>query len=430
MESVVDINWIERNMKCVVVYLGILEEKLYIDIWWMMLMVNVSDEKYFFFKFQKCEKYGINMEVILKISKFLWCVIEQDYLLDKYEEELEKIVCQECNYIFYVVVICIGFVCGGFCKLFGGDWIVFLIMVICIFVGFCICVCCIEFGINVYMSIVIFVFLCICLVYVFFFLGLFFILYYLLLVCILYIVFGVLLINFVDDMIDNYLLVGIMCVVNMVMMVGGMVFGIVFVLRLLVMSDVIIDQKFSELSMVLYDVYWVYVVVVVIVVMGFVIIFNVQRCLLWVVVVGGIIVVCICNFVNFELGYGLVIGLFMGSFVVSLIVVKVVYWFYVFNYVLIIFFVILMVFGVLMYCLLLVFINMCGVVGEVMFVFFNGINLVFIIFCIVLGVVVFNIFVWCYIVKDCQCFFIQMLVECRVCGKFIEWQLVYVSSIY
>ena len=55
--------------------------------------------------------------------------------------------------------------------------------------------------------------------------------------------------------------------------------------------------------------------------MGFATIFNVQRRLLWVVAVGGIIAVCTRNFVNFELGYGLVIGSFMGSFVVSLIAV-------------------------------------------------------------------------------------------------------------
>ncbi|WP_418816292.1 hypothetical protein, partial [Phocaeicola sp.] len=37
------------------------EEKLHIDIRWTMLMVNVSDEKHSFSKFQKCEKHGINM---------------------------------------------------------------------------------------------------------------------------------------------------------------------------------------------------------------------------------------------------------------------------------------------------------------------------------------------------------------------------------
>ena len=282
MESAADTNRIERNMKRVAAYLGIPEEKLHIDIRWTMLMVNVSDEKHSFSKFQKCEKHGINMEAISKISKLSWRAIEQDYSLDKYEEELEKIARQERNYTPYVVAICTGFACGGFCKLFGGDWIAFLITAICTFVGFRTRARCIEFGINVYMSIAISAFLCTCLAYAFSFSGLSSTPYHPLLACTLYIVPGVPLINFVDDMIDNHLLVGITRAANTVMMVGGMAFGIAFALRLLVMSDVTIDQKFSELSMVPHDAYWVYAVAAAIAAMGFATIFNVQRRLLWV----------------------------------------------------------------------------------------------------------------------------------------------------
>ena len=356
-----------------------------------------------------------------KISKLSWRAIEQDYSLDKYEEELEKIARQERNYTPYVVAICTGFACGGFCKLFGGDWIAFLITAICTFVGFRTRARCIEFGINVYMSIAISAFLCTCLAYAFSFSGLSSTPYHPLLACTLYIVPGVPLINFVDDMIDNHLLVGITRAANTVMMVGGMAFGIAFALRLLVMSDVTIDQKFSELSMVPHDAYWVYAVAAAIAAMGFATIFNVQRRLLWVVAVGGIIAVCTRNFVNFELGYGPVIGSFMGSFVVSLIAVKAVHWFHVPNHVLTIPSVIPMVPGVLMYRSLLALINMRGVVGEVTLAFSNGINSALIIFCIALGVAVPNIFARRYIAKDRQRFLTQMLAERRARGKFIEW---------
>ena len=183
------------------------------------------------------------------------------------------------------------------------------------------------------------------------------------------------------------------------------------------MSDVTIDQKFSELSMVPHDAYWVYAVAAAIAAMGFATIFNVQRRLLWVVAVGGIIAVCTRNFVNFELGYGPVIGSFMGSFVVSLIAVKAVHWFHVPNHVLTIPSVIPMVPGVLMYRSLLALINMRGVVGEVTLAFSNGINSALIIFCIALGVAVPNIFARRYIAKDRQRFLTQMLAERRARGK-------------
>ena len=146
-------------------------------------------------------------------------------------------------------------------------------------------------------------------------------------------------------------------------------------------------------------------------------IFNIQRRLLWVVAVGGIIAVCTRNFVNFELGYGPVIGSFMGSFVVSVLAVKAVHWCHVPNHVLTIPSVIPMIPGVLMYRSLLAFINLHGVVGEVTNAFFNGINSALIILCISLGVAVPNIFARRYIAKDRQRHLQEELEKRRERGK-------------
>ena len=255
MESAADTNRIERNMKRVAAFMGIPEEKLHIDIRWTMIMVNVSDERNSFSKFQKCEKHGINMTTISQVSKLSWRAIEQDYSLDKYEEELEKIVRQPRNYTPYIVAVGAGFACGGFCKLFGGDWIAFLLTSICTFIGFRVRARCVEAGLNAYMGIALAAFICTCLAYASSFLGISDTPYLPLLACALFIVPGVPLINFVDDMIDNHLLVGITRAANTVMMVAAMTFGIAFALRLLVMNDVSIDHKFSELSMVPHDPY-------------------------------------------------------------------------------------------------------------------------------------------------------------------------------
>ena len=167
------------------------------------------------------------------------------------------------------------------------------------------------------------------------------------------------------------------------------------------MNDIEIDHKFSELSMVPHDPYYIYAIAAAIAAMGFSMIFNIQRRLLWVVAFRGIIAVCtvICEF---ELGYGPVIGSFMGSFVVSLIAVKAVHWFDVPNHVLTIPSVIPMIPGVLMYRSLFAFINLHGVIGEVTNAFANGINSALIILCISLGVAVPNIFARRYIAKDRQ----------------------------
>ena len=421
MASAADTNRIDRNMKRVAAFMGIPEEKLHLEIRWTMIMVNVSDEQHSFSKFQKCERHGINMTTITEISHLSWEAIEQDYSLDRYEEELERIARKARNYKPYLVALCAGFACGGFCKLFGGDWTAFLFASICAFLGFRVRERCVAFGINYYMSLAIAAFVSTCLAYASTFSGLSSTPYHPLLACALFIVPGVPLINFVDDMIDNYLLVGITRAANATMMVGAMTFGIAFALRLLGMNDIEIDHKFSELSMVPHDPYWVYAIAAAISAMGFSMIFNIQKRLLWVVALGGILAVCTRNFVNFELGYGPVIGSFMGSFVVSLLAVKAVHWFNVPNHVLTIPSVIPMIPGVLMYRSLLAFIKMHGVVGEVTFAFANGINSWLIILCISLGVAVPNIFARRYIAKDRQRQLREELEKRRQRGKFIEW---------
>ncbi len=395
VESAADTNRIVRNMNRVAAYLGLPEENLHIDVTYTMLVVNLSDESHSYSKFQKCEKHGINMTAISEISKLSWRAIEEDYSLDRYEEELEKIKNKKRNYTPYLVAIGAGFACGGFCKLFGSDWVAFLFASIAAFAGFRVRARCIEFGINLYMSITIAALVSTCLAYITTFTGLSGTPYHPLLACALFIVPGV--------------------------MVCAMAFGIVMAMRLLAMEDVVIDKKFSELSMVPHDPYYIYAIAAAISAMGFSMIFNIQRRLLWVVAVGGILAVCTRNFVNFELGLGPVIGSFMGAMVVSLVAVKAVHWFHVPNHVLTIPSVIPMIPGVLMYRALVALINMHGVVGEVTVAVSNGINASLIILCIALGVAVPNIFARRYIAKDRQRFLKEELQKRRERGKFLEW---------
>lgn len=402
LESAADTNRIEQNMKRIAAYMGIPEEKLHLDIRWNIIMVNVSDERHSFSKFQKCENHGINMTVISQISNLSWKAIEQNYSLDRYEEELNKIACHPRNYTPYIIAIGAGFACGGFCKLFGGDWIAFLYASICAFIGFRLRTRCIEFGINTYMSLAITAFISSCLAYASSYSGLSSTPYHPLLACTLFIIPGVSLINFVDDMIDNHLVMGITRAVNTIMIIGAMTFGIAFAMQILIMDDITIDHKFSDLSMTPHDSYYIYAIAAAISAIGFSMIFNIQKKLLWVVAIGSIIAVCTRNFVNFELGYGPIIGSFMGSFIVSLIAVKAVHWFHVPNHVLTIPSVIPMIPGVLMYRSILAFINLHGVVGEVTNAFYNGINSALIVLCISLGVAVPNIFARRYIANDHQ----------------------------
>ncbi|MFR9503600.1 MAG: threonine/serine exporter family protein [Rikenellaceae bacterium] len=421
IESAANTNRVDRNMKRVAEFLGIPEEKLHIDIRWTMLIVNVSDESHSFSKFQKCQKHGVNMSTITEISRLSWRAIEQDYSLDRFEEELESIASRPRNFKPYLVAICAGFACGGFCKLFGCDWIGFILASLCAFAGFRTRAHCFDFGINHYMSMAISAFVATSLAYLTSLTGLSETPYHPLLACSLFLVPGVPLINFVDDMIDNYLLMGMTRASNCIMIIGAMTFGITMAIALSGLNDISIDQKFSELSMVPHDGYLIYAIAAAIAAVGFSMIFNVPRHVLWVIALGGVIAVCTRNFFNFELGCGPVIGSFLGSMAVSLISIKAVHWFHVPNNVLTIPSVIPMIPGVLLYRFALGLLNVSKETMSASSTLTNGVNAALIILGISIGVAIPNIFARRYIARDRRARLERMLEERRKRGVFLEW---------
>lgn len=425
LESLADTNRIMRNMKRTAAFLGLPEEHLHIHIQYDMLMVNLSDGEHSFSKFQRCEKHGVNMTAISAISKLSWRAIREDYTIDRYEEELEAIRTRRRNYSPWQVAIGAGFACGGFCIQFGCDWTAFLYASVAAILGFRLRAKCNEFGINHYMGIAIAAFVSTLLAWATTFLPASWTSTPLhpLLACALFIVPGVPLINFVDDMLDGYVQVGIVRAANTLMMIAAMSFGIAMFIKL----GGIDCASLLAIPMTPHHAYWEYAIAAAISAMGFSMIFNIPRRLLWVVAVGGIIAVCTRNFVNLGpsngnvgLDMGLPIGSLAGATLVSIIAVKAVHWFHTPGHVLTIPSVIPMVPGVLMYRALVSLIEMNGVVGEVTGAAVYGISSALAILCISLGVAIPNIFARRYIAADRRKLLKQLIEERRRRGKFVD----------
>ncbi|MDN0051919.1 threonine/serine exporter family protein [Bacteroides caecigallinarum] len=429
VESLADTNRVVRNMKRTAAFLGIPEEKLHINVSFTMLMVNVSDGDYSFTKFQRIEGHGVNMTAISAVSKLSWRAIENDYTLDQYEEELEEIRKRKRNYTPWQVAVGAGFACGGFCIQFGCDWVAFLYASIAAIIGMRVRAKCNESGLNHYMGIAIAAFISTMFAWASTLLPASWTTtpWHPLLACALFIVPGVPLINFVDDMLDNYIQVGIVRAVNTLLMVSAMAFGIAFAVKICH-----IENFFPTISMVPHHNYIEYAIAAAISAMGFSMIFNIPRRLLWVVAIGGIIAVCTRNFVNLGpstdnigLDMGLVIGSFAGSVLVSLIAIKAVHWFHCPNHVLTIPSVIPMIPGVLMYRMLFGIINMNVESPEQISILMkaiqSGITSGMVILCISLGVAIPNIFGRKYIAKEKNKRLKEILAERRARGKFVEW---------
>ncbi|WP_444383893.1 threonine/serine ThrE exporter family protein [Prevotellamassilia timonensis] len=425
VESAADTNRIVRNMNRVAAFLGLPEEHLHIYVQFNMLMVNLSDDEHSFTKFQRCNKHGINMTTISLISKLSWKAIRQDYSIEQYAQELEEIANRPRNYTPVQVAIGTGFACGGFCIQFGCDWTAFFYASFAAAIGMYLRGLMLRKGLNNYMGIAIAAFISTVIAWATTYLPPSWTSTPLhpLLACALFIVPGVPLINFVDDMLDNYIQVGLTRAINTFLMIVAMSFGIAFFLKL---SNFDLTQ-FYTIPMIPHNSYLSYAAAAAISAMGFSMIFNIPRRLLWVVAIGGIIAVCTRNFVNLGpsndnigLDMGLAIGSLAGSALASLIAVKAVHWVHAPNHVLSIPSVIPMVPGVLMYRALVGLIEMNGVVGELTNAMKFGMASAVTIMCIALGVAIPNVFARRWVAKDRQRKLNQLIEERRKRGHFID----------
>lgn len=425
VESSADTNRIVRNMNRVAAFLGLPEEHLHIYVQYNMLMVNLSDDEHSFTKFQRCDKHGINMTTISLISKLSWKAIREDYSIEQYAEELEQIAHRPRNYTPVQVAIGTGFACGGFCIQFGCDWTAFFYASFAAAIGMYLRGLMLRKGLNNYMGIAVAAFISTLIAWATIYLPSSWTDTPLhpLLACALFIVPGVPLINFVDDMLDNYIQVGLTRAINTFLMIVAMSFGIAFFLKL---SNFDLSQ-FYTIPMIPHNSYISYAAAAAISAMGFSMIFNIPRRLLWVVAIGGIIAVCTRNFVNLGpsnnnigLDMGLAIGSLAGSALSSLIAVKAVHWVHAPNHVISIPSVIPMVPGVLMYRALVGLIEMNGVVGELTNAMKFGMGSAITIMCIALGVAIPNVFARHWVAKDRQKKLKQLIEDRKKRGYFVD----------
>lgn len=171
-----------------------------------------------------------------------------------------------------------GFACGGFCIQFGCDWIAFFYASLAAAIGMYLRGWLLRKGFNNYMGIAVAAFVSTLIAFLTMWLPSSWTATPLhpLLACALFIVPGVPLINFVDDMLDNYIQVGLTRAINTFLMIVAMSFGIAFFLKL---SNFDLTQ-FYTIPMIPHNNYISYAVAAAVSAMGFsmISIFSVDCC--------------------------------------------------------------------------------------------------------------------------------------------------------
>lgn len=390
MESAADTNRIVRNMRRIAAFLGLEENHLHIDVLYGTLKVNYSDETHSFSRFVHSDKYNINMKALAAMSLLSWQAIQKDYTIGKFERVVARIATAKPDYPEWMVTLGAAMGCGAFCVLFGGDWPSFLPAMLAGLVGFSVRARMLKSNFNVYMVTAFVAFLATMTAWLMTLIlpeGFTTRPYHPFLCCALFLVPGVALINFLDDMLDNYLLVGLARLSNAILQIASMTFGIV-----MAVSVCGVRNFLTTLSIQPAISYWEAAIVTGIAATGFGMIFNVPRRTLPAVSILGIIGMFVRNFLAFDLGLGVIIGSLAGASVISLIAIRLVQPTRSPNHVLSIPSVIPMVPGILMYRGIFGFIQMGREVEGFLRSLDFLINASLIVLCISIGVAIPNIF--------------------------------------
>ena len=395
MERGADTSRIIRNMTRTAAYMGIPQEKLNLHIMYTTLMVNIQDDTHFYTGFRKCQHHGINMTVISALSKLSWRAMQKHYSLAEYERALQTIALRPRFYSAWITALGAGFACGGFCKLFGSDWLAFFYTAVCAALGFGIRRLCNRWGFNSYAGIAISACSATVLAFSTQYLPLSATPWHPVIACALFIVPGIPLINSIDDLLNNYIVSGSTRAMNTLLMGASMTFGIVIAIRLLHITD------FTSLNIIPDSIYISHALAAAISAIGFSIIFNVPRRLLPAAAAGGIISVCLRNFFALELGMDQAAASFIGSAAVGILSLRAIHWFHAPNHVIAIPSVIPLIPGVLLYRLLFAVINITNSdTADLIAGFRSGVEAMLILAAIAIGIAIPNIFLSRYIERN------------------------------
>ena len=402
MECGADTSRTTRNLNRLSEFLLLPSDSLDLYVVYNMVMVSVVHDGETITKFKRVNKHGVNLEVIKDISNLTRKASEGGLTVNDYERELNDAYRSKRNYKEWQVAVGGGLACGGFCVQFGGDATAFVYASISAMVGLFLKSYLTKHKFNDYLNVGVSTFVATLVAWLFSLVDAYSLFPLLksetpshaLMACALFIVPGVHIMNFVSDMLAGYTQVGMTRAMRSFLILMAMAFGIGLSIQICA-----IDEFVYGLSIVPHHRYWAYMAAAAVSAVGFSMIFNVPRYLLWIIALGGVVAICTRNIVslgassgNMGLDLGPMIGSFAGSALVSMIFCLAVRRLKTPHQCLSVPSVIPMVPGVLMYRAIFGMFTLHGVVGEVTVAAYNAVQSTLIILSISLGVAIPNIF--------------------------------------
>lgn len=357
IENLADSNRIDRNIRRAVLFMGIPEDRFHMHISYTTLMINISKGHNSTTRFQKCSHHGANMNMLADLSTLTWKALEDNYTLEQYETELNRIEKTPKIYPRWLTVLFVGLACGSFCKLFGCDWFAFLFTCIASSIAVFIRQELHKQQVNMYLNVAISAFIAVLIAG---FSSMFPISttpHHPIFASVLFLIPGLPIINSLKDMINGFSIVGLTRALIVFMTIGAISFGLIFAIKLLQLHEytAILIPKSNYIEIGLAGA---------MAAGGFAVLFNVPTRPLFYCFLGGLLAVITRNILQYEFGVGLPISSFFGAVLVSITSVYLAHRLKIPENVIAIPSIIPMIPGVLMYKTIIGILNLDATKGE------------------------------------------------------------------
>lgn len=307
-----------RNSKRIATFFNIPEENFHLQVMPSILFLNVFDgEKSHQFS-RICKKNDVDMNIVTAISRFTHEILEKNYSLEEFQQNLEKIINPQPIYSHWQKILAAGTACGGLCVLFGGDFLAAIYTAICAIVGKFLQIKLSRFGINEFLVIFCAAFTATFLAYFAKFLPTETI-WRPIIACSLFLVPGVPIINSIIDSLNNFLLNGMTKAFKAILIVVGMTFGIILAIYI---SDEFSVSDFTNLTTSTEHNFLVIALSAAVAAGSFSILLNVSKKFLSIVAILSAVGVSAKFFLMSELNCSPEIATIVGTTLISLIMIK------------------------------------------------------------------------------------------------------------
>ena len=386
---------IKRDLFRAAVYMEIPEDKVHSHINYSTLMLTINDEQHSSHtSFAKCPAHAVNMSIISAVNQLIWRATKRNYPLEKYEKELLRLKDLRKHYSLPLETLGAGLICGGLCKLFGGDLAAGLSTMLCGIIGFHVRRLCGIYGFNPYAGIAISAFVATFLACIMQFASISATPIHPMIAATVFLIPGIPLINAVDDMLEGYLISGITRAVNTIFTLASIAFGIIMALWICGAEDI------TQVHIQPDDIYISHAFAAILTSIGMSMTFNLPKRFLPIAAIGAVIAVNLRNILVVQCDANIIAGTFAGAAVVGIMGQIINHWIHAPGSVLTIPSVLPLVPGVLLYRLLYSLLNISTIEADKLFSCIqNGIEAVTIITAITIGVTIPMLFFRPYLEK-------------------------------